>query len=469
MSRFAHCSGGAAFRRIATHARELAGERRGGVAVIFALGSTVLFGLVGGGIDYAHLATRRSQLQNAVDVGVLTGGGTLKLAVSSIESVQGVTEQAIRTNAPPSSDQPFTVTVDVAPDKTSVSARVQESVKLAFGGFLGIRAQTVTVQAKASVVGKMRLCMLTLDPVAAGAFNLQKYAQVTANGCSLYSNSVNPTGMVGGNSSFARAETICSAGGFLGVRANFAPPPQTGCPAIKDPLMGRANPPVGACATLPFPFNLLPLGKTPTIDASIVLEPGTYCSGLQVKKNAVVTLKPGIYVFKDGPLIVKDKASLTGDGVGFYFTGDKGGLLFDKDTTISLTAPTTGTMAGLLMAEDTTVSSPVDPAMLANTLDLGVSIPPTPLPLGLTKPLRIYRIISNNARTMLGTIYLPSGRLVIDSTQPVADQSAYTVVVAQQVNLYEGPNLYLNANYDATSVPVPKGVGPLSGKLLISQ
>ncbi|GJE12237.1 hypothetical protein FOHLNKBM_3284 [Methylobacterium longum] len=58
---------------------------------------------------------------------------------------------------------------------------------------------------------------------------------------------------------------------------------------------------------------------------------------------------------------------------------------------------------------------------------------------------------------------------MIDSHKPVADQSAYTVVVAQQVNLYEGPNLYLNANYDATSVPVPKGVGPISGMVLMTQ
>ncbi len=43
------------------------------------------------------------------------------------------------------------------------------------------------------------------------------------------------------------------------------------------------------------------------------------------------------------------------------------------------------------------------------------------------------------------------------------------IVVAQQVNLYAGPNLYLNANYGQTSVPVPKGVGPISGKLLLSQ
>ncbi len=77
--------------------------------------------------------------------------------------------------------------------------------------------------------------------------------------------------------------------------------------------------------------------------------------------------------------------------------------------------------------------------------------------------MRQYRIISDNARTMLGTIYLPAGRLIVDSSRPVADQSAYTVIVARQINLYEGPNLTLNANYGATSVPVPDGVGPRSG------
>ncbi len=58
---------------------------------------------------------------------------------------------------------------------------------------------------------------------------------------------------------------------------------------------------------------------------------------------------------------------------------------------------------------------------------------------------------------------------MIDAKKPVADQSAYTVVVAQQVNLYEGPNLYLNANYEGTSVPVPKGVGPIGGRVVLSQ
>ena len=71
-----------------------------------------------------------------------------------------------------------------------------------------------------------------------------------------------------------------------------------------------------------------------------------------------------------------------------------------------------------------------------------------------------HRIYSNNARQLLGTIYMPNGALYIDAKKPIADKSAYTVVVARTVEIFDGPDLVLNADYNATSVPVPKGVGP---------
>lgn len=465
----------AAVRRVARIVIELDSDRRGGVALIFGLSATVLIGLVGGGIDYARLSYRRSELQNAVDVGTLAAGNTLKLASSTIDSIKGVTEQVIRDNAHPRSDRPFTLTVDVAKDKTSVFARAEETVKLAFGAFVGLRAMTVAAQSRVKVVGKMRLCLLTLDPAAPGAFNLQKKAEVTADGCSLYSNSTNAIGMVGGNSAIAKAQTICSAGGYSGPRANFAPPPQTSCPSLGDPLKDRALPTPGSCTQIPAAANSKGDTSKNLIDQSVTLDPGTYCGGLHITKKASVEFRAGIYVMKDGPLVVDQKGSLTGTDVGLFFTGDKAGLLFDKQSTVSLSAPTTGVMAGLLIAEDRTVGSPVDPTAAIIGFVGGLLAPltpapaPTPQPLGLTRPLRTYRIISDNTRTMLGTIYLPVGRLVIDADKPVADQSAYTVIVAAQLNLYEGPNLYLNANYDGTSVPVPKGVGPLPGKLLLAQ
>ncbi|GJD80497.1 Tad domain-containing protein [Methylobacterium gregans] len=457
---------------VSGHLKPLRGDRRGGVTVIFALSATVLVGFVGGGIDYARLNARRSQLQNAVDAGVLAGGNALKLAASSTDSVRGVTEQTIRDAAKIPPDRTLNLSIEVPAERTSVFARAEETVKLAFGGLIGLGTQTIAAQARVNVVGRMRLCMLTLDPSAMGAFNLQKNAQVTANACSLYANSANVSGMVGGDNAIARADTICSAGGYLGLRANFAPPPQTGCPVIEDPLKDRPAPTVGDCVTLPASAKKPPKQKpnTPTneIDQSVTLEPGTYCGGLHITKDAVVMLRGGTYVMQDGPLIVDKNATMKGTDVAFYFKGDKSGLVFDKKTTISLTAPTTGTMAGLLMMEERAVGTPLDPTDVVE-VDYGDTIAPTPPPLAQSKAMRTYRIISDNARTMLGTIYLPSGRLVIDAKRPVADQSAYTVVVAQQVNLYEGPNLYLNANYDQTSVPVPKGVGPISGKLLLTQ
>ena len=438
------------------------------MALTFGLSAVVLLGLTGGGIDYARLASRRSQLQNAADAGVLAAGNYLKLAVATSAAAKSIVVDTIQAQAAPRTESPYALQVDVADDRTSVAVTVDETVKLAFGSFVGVPMVKVAVRSKARVVGKMRLCLLTLDPLADGAFELEKSAEVTAQDCSLYSNSLSPRGMVGKDNAYARAQTICTAGGFDGARANFAPPPQTSCPPIQDPLKDRAPPPIGACTAIPASANSKRDTSGNLVDQSVTLDPGTYCGGLHITKSASVALRAGTYVMKDGPLIVDKDAAMTGIDVAFYFTGNKGGLVFDKKTTVSLSAPTTGPMAGLLMMEERVVSDPVDPtqAVLGDVLS---PIAPTPPPLAATKPMRTYRIISDNARTMLGTLYLPAGRVVIDASKPVADQSAYTVIVAQQVNLYEGPNLYLNANYDATSVPVPKGVGPLSGKLLLSQ
>ena len=37
------------------------------------------------------------------------------------------------------------------------------------------------------------------------------------------------------------------------------------------------------------------------------------------------------------------------------------------------------------------------------------------------------------------------------------------------INLYDGPNLMLNARYGSTDIPVPTGVGPSSADTQLSQ
>ena len=45
----------------------------------------------------------------------------------------------------------------------------------------------------------------------------------------------------------------------------------------------------------------------------------------------------------------------------------------------------------------------------------------------------------------------------------MASKSAYTVIVVRQLDLNDGPNLYLNSDYGGTDIPVPDGVGPKTG------
>ena len=93
-------------------------------------------------------------------------------------------------------------------------------------------------------------------------------------------------------------------------------------------------------------------------------------------------------------------------------------MRFEPNTTISLTAPKSAEMAGILIAEDR--KNPVG---------------------------QQFEIYSNNARTLLGTIYIPQGRLYVAANNPVSDQSAYTIIVARRFNLSEGPVMSLNTNY----------------------
>ena len=74
---------------------------------------------------------------------------------------------------------------------------------------------------------------------------------------------------------------------------------------------------------------------------------------------------------------------------------------------------------------------------------------------------RTFTILSNNAHKLLGTIYLPRGKLLVDTKAKVADLSAYTVIVAKQIEV-KGANLVVNSDYGGTDVPVPEGVGPNS-------
>jgi Flp pilus assembly protein TadG len=426
-------------------------DRAGNTAVLFAVGLPLVAAAGAVGTQYSQLLNRRSALQQAADGAALAAAQQLKLANASDAVVASVAASTVQADMGSVQDQ-LSVETQVLQHRTGVTVTVSDTVPLSWGKIIGMNSTTVKAAATAQLYGPAgKLCMLSLDIKQGGTLHVQKQAQVTAKDCVIYSNSKDKGGLQADAGTAMSASFICSVGGAKTQGATVNPIPTTDCPSMGDPLISRSRPPVGSCA------SLLPMVITGVQN----LYPGNYCGGLKIKGTARVTLTPGVYVMNNGPLIVQDSATLIGQSAGVYFTGDQGGLRFDPDTTISMTAPKDGVMAGFIFFEDRTVSSPV-------ALPLGPLGAPPPAPYG-SQPMRQYQISSNNASQFLGTFYLPAGRLIIDASKPVAAQSAYTVIVSRQLMLMNGNNLVLNSDYSSTDVPVPEGVGNATQKVRLAQ
>lgn len=397
-------------------------NREGSTAILFALALPVLLMATASAVDVGMGVRQKARLQSVVDAAALAAARELSMSNSKTDNVSSVV-QALAANYSKASylesNDPTPVlstTVSTSPLQVKVTA--EQPFVAFFGNTLGLVSRDFTASATAQVIGKPNICVLVLDPSANGALSLEQSANVTGKDCAVYSNSTHNTGILAKGMASLTAMTICSAGGVQGGGANFDPPPYFDCPTFDDPLASRPEPSVGHC------FDP---GVT-EIKTSGTLMPGTYC-GLTIANGAVVEFSPGVYTIKDAPLIVKDGAQINGKGVGFFLTGAGAHVDFEADSGISLEAPTSGPMTGLLL-------------FAARSSTSGNQ----------------HKIFSENAQNMVGTIYLPSGELRVDGAASIGSQAAYTAIVANRVQLYGGPHIVLNTNYDQTDVPVPEGI-----------
>ncbi|WP_162596068.1 TadE/TadG family type IV pilus assembly protein [Methylobacterium sp. 17Sr1-1] len=474
-------------------------SRRGGVALAFAFLAPVVLGCVGIGVDYATWLLRKQKLQNLVDitalavasdmqVGGFDKGRAWAVAKGQTDSMaeSKIRDEWINLGIEPvyrqrQGDDPFAIVPANERDQTptGVTLTLSQRKHAIMTKLVTPYLTDIVVKATAEIVGTSRVCVVALEDKAGQAIGLNDDAQVSATGCSVYAMSASAAAIDARDSSKLSAMKSCAVGGYAGSSQHYQPAPITGCPAIKDPLAGRVAPPMGPCLNNPR------LGPVEVENQNTVLTPGVYCGGLILKAGASVKLTPGIYIIKDGPLVVGSEsvkdgsgrfrrvpclcyrkrvsqriksrlrcptasttlppASLTGEGVAFYFTGPVDPddddvarpIQFMPRSNVSLSAPLdepmARTMAGLLFFEDR--------AAPAN---------------------RVFEIMSDNARRLVGTIYLPRGTFLVSANQVVADQSEYTAIVARRLALSEAPRLVVNANYGASKVPVPHGIGPTS-------
>lgn len=380
--------------------------------------------ITGGVIDFMSLINQKHQLQGIADRAAIAAAQELAVFKGADERVAAVATSFVNSNYAGKTSNTSARIID---DGKAVEVEVIAKAQTYFAGPVARGVTEVKVQAVADISGGGYVCMIGLSETEPATLDMHDNARVTAENCAIYSNSRSKTSLNLHDLARVKADLVCVAGGVSGALSAVSPnKPIEDCAPMQDPLRDRPMPKLGLLKC-----DHLKTVAVTKLSGTMKLKPGVYCGGINVV-GGKVELAPGVYILNNGALTVTAGGSLVGENVGFFLTGKLGvsTIHFAASSTISLTAPKTGDMAGLLFYEDR---------------DILFKVP--------------HRISSNNARNLVGTFYLPSNTLTLDSKHPVADQSDFTVIIARKFDMRDGPELILNTDYENSPIPVPDGVG----------
>ncbi len=298
--------------------------------------------------------------------------------------------------------------MDVDAARRQIKVTLAQDNRPYFVASFFVGSPQILVSSTARTNNNSNICVIGLDKSDDATVSLETNAMISAPKCAVYSNSGSTSGLVATGNSNLIAQLTCSAGGHSGMPKNYNQElPLTDCPIVSGPLASRPAPSVGPCKEKDAEYSHH-VGS---------LQPGVYCGGLTIKASSEVTLKPGVYIIKDGPLVIESSSTVEAKGVGFYFAGSNASFLFESSSQVDIEAPISGPLAGLVAFQDR------------------------------SSPETDFVITSNKARKLLGTIYLPNGNLIVAANNKVADGSAYTAIVVRRLRLSKGPNLVLNTKY----------------------
>ena len=430
--------------------RSIFSDLRANVAVPGAVLFCGLLALVGGGLDLMSVSNQKASLQELADSAALAAVHELAVTDEDAERVKEVARYYAE-----SSDWELTkfdtvLNLEAREVTVSLASKPRTNFPEMFSGMDDISA---TATARLSGRGG-NICMIGLSPEAMSTLRLKSRSRITADTCAIYSNSTSSSSMWVASTAEVSADLICVAGGYQGGAMNGASDELNNtmledCTPVSDPLAMRIKPDVGAC------------DYTDTVVRnSEELDPGVYCGGLIVDAGKA-RLNPGEYLITGGPLHITNNGTLAGEHVGFYLSGPEAKLQFDYDSNIAVSAPKDGILTGLLLFSSpyeaaTTAASSSSKKRRSRKRDRERSRRTD----GVQKADHYIR--SDNARRLVGTIYLPNGKLLIDGRKPIADRSEYTVIIADTFELQDGPNLVLRTDYHLSDIPVPAGVGPVA-------
>jgi hypothetical protein len=439
-------------------------DQRGAMALTLGLMMTGLAGAAALSVDVADWYGSRRVLQEAADAGAMGGAVALENGGTNSQAVTAATTDA-QLNAT-GLGSGATVNASVSGSQ-AVTVTVSKKATLLLSGLFLKTAPTLSATATAGVVQNSStsnppICLLVTSPSAANTLQLSGSSVIQASGCRAVVNSTSTSATnASGNTAFYTS-SFCGPGGIVLSGSATISPKETHCPAVPDPYANMAVP-SAASASNPCNFtDFETTGKnyfdytdasgntvsdttgsntvtpyfyydTPGDSTSVLnLTPGVYCGGINTNGKTNIRFQPGIYVLRNGGLTTRGNTTGVGNGVVFYLTGTGNPVQLQNDyvdlsaqTTLTITAPTSGPLKGFVIFQDGTAAT----GTVTNTMS------------------------GNSTINFTGVLYFGHQNVVITGSSE-NQASGFTCLIAYTVYYSGNSTQYLNSNYSSTSVPV---------------
>jgi Flp pilus assembly protein TadG len=318
--------------------RKVWNDRRGNALIIAGASLPLLVGAAGLGTDTVQWVLWKRELQRAADSAALAGAYAQLQTASVADAVNAHMGDNNHTGIALKSGYPqIAYPADTANYKKAVQVTLAVQRTLGFSSMFLSTAPTITATATAALVNSGSYCVVGLNSTAAASITIGGSASVSM-GCGAISDSTSATASVGTNGGTYNftASPVAGVGG-MPSSINGATDIQAHHSALPDPYAGQYSTSISGmtCNKQVNPGN-------PN------LTPGCY-KDFKFTGNTNYTLAAGTYYLDSTNFDVQGTGSITGTGVTIILTGaTPGSVTTNGNTTIKLSAPTSGAYANML-------------------------------------------------------------------------------------------------------------------------
>ena len=399
----------------------------GTVALSTALSIIPFLMVTSAAIDYGRGVSIRTSIQAAADAGVLAAATAIATGKNETDK-RKIAEDAFFANLPSDvrgalSAAPSTE-IDFAAGTVTLNATA--TAKILITDFLG-KSMGIGATATAIVDPGAPICMMALNPNKEGALSIQGTADLQAEKCAVHVNSSDSKALLQNGTATGKAESFCVYGRYYG--SNFSPNPKIGCMIETDPFEAKFLQDWATLNTTSCTSSTKIDIDTPETEETELL-PGVYCGGIEVKKGTL-SLKPGVYVIRDGEFYVQAHGTVKGSGVSLLFAGNSNTrVVTQAGASLILSAPKEGPMKGMVIAAHPDV-----------------------------KPAKENLVIGGGTMITDGIIYLPKQPLKVTGNGDIGMDAKQFAIIADTINI-EGNgqlNIRISNDYkDAGLPPLPE-------------